>query len=347
MDPDRKPLDVEPAAAGPQSAAEPAGPDADATASAQRASTEPPSAGSDPDAPLGSGSAGADTKSDVEALNPLEADAVAPSPADTLSPAVRRLVRQYDLDVTGIHGTGPSGKIRVADVIGILGGRAEASPRASDARAGATPLRDAEAPAPTAASAAPTTSVFECDLSRVLSHRKRERRSEAELLLTGYFLSACAEALRAVPEIVAPERPGAPCFGVLISAADGSVRRTVVGPVNALDARLRAFDRQLRAEADDDLDAAQLLIHHHGASGSLLATATELGRGHAASVGIGRVRKQIVLKNNVDGEETPRVTALCYVTLTFRPDRVALHRANRFLSELVRVIEQWPADAAT
>jgi pyruvate/2-oxoglutarate dehydrogenase complex dihydrolipoamide acyltransferase (E2) component len=133
---------------------------------------------------------------------------------------------------------------------------------------------------------------------------------------------------------------------VLLSSADGSVRRTVVAPVNALDARLRAFDRQLRAEADDDLDAAQLLIHHHGASGSLLATATELGAGHAASVGIGRVRKQIVLKN-VDGEETPRVTALCYVTLTFRPDRMALHRANRFLGELVRVIEQWPADAAT
>ena len=41
MDPDRKPLDVEPAAAGPQSAAEPAGPDADATASAVRSSGRP------------------------------------------------------------------------------------------------------------------------------------------------------------------------------------------------------------------------------------------------------------------------------------------------------------------
>jgi len=38
---------------------------------------------------------------------------------DGLSPAVRRLVRQYDLDITGIHGTGPDGRIRVGDVIGI------------------------------------------------------------------------------------------------------------------------------------------------------------------------------------------------------------------------------------
>ena len=52
---------------------------------------------------------------------------------DTLSPAVRRLVRQYDLDITGIHGTGPAGRIRVGDVIGMLGGR-DGAGRAGDAR---------------------------------------------------------------------------------------------------------------------------------------------------------------------------------------------------------------------
>ena len=50
--------------------------------------------------------------------------AITIDPADTLSPAVRRLVRQYDLDITGIHGTGPEGRIRVGDVISVLGPRA-------------------------------------------------------------------------------------------------------------------------------------------------------------------------------------------------------------------------------
>jgi pyruvate/2-oxoglutarate dehydrogenase complex dihydrolipoamide acyltransferase (E2) component len=308
-----------------------------------------------------------------------------PDPPDTLSPAVRRLVRHYDLDITGIHGTGPAGKIRVGDVIGMLGGRAEPSPRTSEAARGAavgaddtndsratsgTPStdRDAASEAAThdaalrandfaareAARPAPTTTVFECDLSRVLGDRKRERRDD--VLLVSYFIAACVEALRAVPEIAAV-RPGStlpengecansPRLGVLLATTDGGVRRTLVtaaGP--ALDERLRAIDEQLRTSGDDDLHAAQLLIHHHGPSGSLLTTPTALGWGHAASVGIGRVRREIVVKT-VDGEEAPRVAALCYLTLTFRPERVALERANRFVAELVRVLEQWPIEPA-
>src|SRR5690349_13337756 len=66
------------------------------------------------------------------------ADAVPPSLApnsdDTLSPAVRRLVRQFDLDITGIHGTGPSGRIRVGDVVALLGGRTDTGKRDAPAR---------------------------------------------------------------------------------------------------------------------------------------------------------------------------------------------------------------------
>jgi 2-oxoglutarate dehydrogenase E2 component (dihydrolipoamide succinyltransferase) len=305
-----------------------------------------------------------------------------PDPADTLSPAVRRLVRQYDLDITGVHGTGPAGKIRVGDVIGMLGGRAEPSARASDAplgsagpaNAGATVFgsgderdetRDAGSraappratePSAQAAASAPTTTVFECDLSNVLSHRKRERSGDGELLLTSYFAAACSEALRALPELggrAADSEPRAavgdvrasPALGVLLATADGSVRRTLVAASeSALDEKLRAIDRRLRASADDDLRAARLLLHHYGPSGSLLATPTALGAGHAASVGIGRVRREIVIRT-VDGEEAPRVSALCFVTLTFLPERVALEQANRFLAELVRVLEQWPPAA--
>ncbi len=65
----------------------------------------------------------------------VEAEDVPRELADALSPAVRRLVRQYDLDVTAIHGTGPSGRIRVGDVIGMLGSRADGTPRAERFRA--------------------------------------------------------------------------------------------------------------------------------------------------------------------------------------------------------------------
>jgi 2-oxoglutarate dehydrogenase E2 component (dihydrolipoamide succinyltransferase) len=299
----------------------------------------------------------------TDAAEPADPDAfdeppsaleIEPSAADTLSPAVRRLVRQYDLDVTGIHGTGPSGKLRVSDVIGLLGGRGDVAARPSDLRdpderTGLVPaFRPATAPrtptpAPATPSAAtPATTVFECDLSRVLSHRKQQRRNNVELLLASYYVVACAEALQAVPEVAAaPTR-----LGVSLHSADGEPRTTLIAATDderpaALDDRLRALDRELRTVGDADLAPASLLIHHYGLSGSLLATSTPIGAGHAASLGLGRVRREVVVKN-VDGDESPRITAVCYVTLTFLPDRVALHRANRFLAQLVRVLEQWP-----
>jgi 2-oxoglutarate dehydrogenase E2 component (dihydrolipoamide succinyltransferase) len=300
---------------------------------------------------------------------PDVADDAPRDPADTLSPAVRRLVRQYDLDITGIHGTGPAGRIRVGDVIGMLGGRADAPARSVDASRPSTGFGDeavegpiggassyrtattARAHEPARAPTPPATTVFECDLSRVLSHRKSQRRSDVEILLTSYYLVACGEALRAVPEAVAGGGDGVEAqLGVLLASADGDVRTTLVdavdtvhdsGPLAPFDDRLRSFDQALRAIGDASLSDANLLVHHYGSSGSLLATPMPLGPGHVASVGLGRVRRQIVVKTT-DGDEAPRVAATCYVTLTFLPDRLPLNRANRFVAQFVRVLEHWP-----
>jgi 2-oxoglutarate dehydrogenase E2 component (dihydrolipoamide succinyltransferase) len=364
MDPSREPIDVDDPASGAQST--------------PAMSHAEPSAGSEPAAHIepndaGSSGAGGGRPETEPSATPEDAEPTSFDPADTLSPAVRRLVRQYDLDITGIHGTGPAGKIRVGDVIGMLGGRTDASgARASEPpRAGATagetdvsrdvtvsgelgksraeddPSRSATAGAGNARDAervrgVPTTTVFDCDLSRALSHRKRERRNDTEIALTSYFLVACAEALRAVPEIAMPQHGGSPRLGVLLAGADGSTRRTLVVAATELDDGLRMIDGQVRGSADDDLTGAQLLVHHYGLSGSLLATPTEIGSDHAASVGIGRVRREVVVKT-VDGEEAPRVAVRCYVALTFRPELVTLARANLFVATLVRVLEQWPA----
>jgi len=277
-----------------------------------------------------------------------------------LSPAVRRLVRQFDLDITGIHGSGPEGRIRVGDVMGLLGGRTDSGARDAP-RAVPTPddtvidpLGDganvpdnseaAPAEAPKPAVTAPTTTVFDCDLSRVLSHRKRARQNGVETLLTSYVLTALADALELVPEVAAGS--GAR-FGVWLTTVEGEQRSAFVDtasvPSGVLEERLRGFDEALRHSLDSDLAGAHLLVHHYGESGSLLATPTPLGAGHAASVGIGRVRREIVVRTT-DGVETPRVAARCYLSLSFHTDRVAFHRANQFVAHATRVLEQWPEE---
>jgi hypothetical protein len=294
-----------------------------------------------------------------------------PNLDDTLSPAVRRLVRQFDLDITGIHGTGPSGRIRVGDVVGLLGGRTDTGKRDAPARAPAmdpdepppvddvgfesvaTPV-EAEATAEAAAAepraaaeplvrtAVPTTTVFYCDMSRVLAHRRELRRTNVEVLTTSYFLTALAAALDTVPELAAGE---AARFGVSLTTADGRVRTSVLEVPDtlpqSLDERVRAVDIALRANLNTPLEHSNLLVHHYGESGSLLATPTPIGEGHVASVGIGRLRREVVVRV-VDGAETPRIAACCHVSLSFFVDRVPLQAPNRALAAAVAILESWP-----
>jgi pyruvate/2-oxoglutarate dehydrogenase complex dihydrolipoamide acyltransferase (E2) component len=322
-------------------------------------------------APLGTAPESASPQDDAAPADETLAEqpaAEAPSdaaanPHDSLSPAVRRLVRQFDLDITGIHGTGPEGRIRVGDVMGLLGGRTDSGKRDAPARpasdTGADELDDVgpqlEAatgeplpePSTTASTSAvtgiPTTTVFDCDLSRVLSHRKKLRRDNVELTTTSYFLTALAAALDSAPEITGGHPPR---FGVSLATTDGALRSALLDVATvswdaALDERVRAIDAALRLGLDGDLAAANLHVHHYGESGSLLATPTPIGAGHAASVGIGRVRREIVMRT-VDGVESPRVAARCYLTLSFFAELVPLHHANRCIAEAVRLLEQWP-----
>jgi pyruvate/2-oxoglutarate dehydrogenase complex dihydrolipoamide acyltransferase (E2) component len=307
----------------------------------------------------------ADNSAEAIAPENATADATQTNTSETLSPAVRRLVRQYDLDITTIHGTGPSGRIRVGDVIGMLGGRAAEAPPLKpidrphpsadyddadelpeETSATSDADIDAAQPQPTVAAptalSLPTTTVFDCDLSRVLSHRKRLRAQNVDVLLTSYFLVAIGDAASTVAEVTAGS---APVFDVRLTAADGGVHalRAAADETSATaDERLRAVDTQLRGGGHREANTANILVHHYGASGSLLATPTPIAAGHAGSVGIGRVRREIVVRTNDAGEESPRVGALCNVSLSFYAERIAFERANFLLGTAVRLLEQWP-----
>jgi hypothetical protein len=298
----------------------------------------------------------------AEADGPAPSGGAAPNASETsetLSPAVRRLVRQFDLDITGIHGTGPSGRIRVGDVMTLLVGRTDTGRRDAPVRTVSTdddtePTDDAvaepvaastEQPAavePATHDAFPTTTVFDCDVSRVLAHRRRLRSSKVELLTTSYFVTALAAALETAPELAAGQSVR---FGVSLTTADGRLRCSVLEIPETLpqrlDERVRAVDIALRANLHTPLAHATLLVHHYGESGSLLATPTPIGAGHAASVGIGRVRREIVVRV-VDGVEAPRAAARCYLSISFFDGRVPFHRANRALADAVGILENWP-----
>lgn len=274
--------------------------------------------------------------------------------AEALSPSVRRLVRQYDLDITGIHGSGPHGRIRVGDVMAVIGGRApgadvEAPPAARHAELAqsGTDARD-ERSAQASRDAVdryrrtdPMTTLFECDVTRVLLHQKLERERGKDVVLTAYFAAACARAMALLGE---PRSDETVDLGVLLAREDGTAVGVLVA--GAGEQPFAALDAQLSSALADGANETALgdvatVLHHHGTGGSLVALPLPLPPGRRAAMGVGAVRRVVAVRS-VNGEESARIVTQCYLTLTFHPEAVAPARADRFLRDCVRTLESWP-----
>ena len=171
----------------------------------------------------------------VAAPAPAPATA-APAPAPSsagdayVTPLVRRLAAQHDIDLSTITGTGVGGRIRKSDVLAAVEARKATAP--------AAPVGAAPAPTPTAASTAPEasalrgrtekmsrlrkviaermveslqvsaqlTTVVEVDVTRIAHLRTRvkgefEAREGVKLTFLPFFCKAAVEALKQYPQV--------------------------------------------------------------------------------------------------------------------------------------------------
>ena len=118
-----------------------------------------------------------------------------------LGPAVRRLVRDHDLDISLIPGTGRGGRVTRADVTAFLQKPdtevAQSTGKLVGTRIPHTPMRlsIARHMSESLLQTSPhVTSVFELDMSNVIEHRRWHKKEFAEqgvkLTFTAYFLVA-------------------------------------------------------------------------------------------------------------------------------------------------------------
>jgi 2-oxoglutarate dehydrogenase E2 component (dihydrolipoamide succinyltransferase) len=291
------------------------------------------------------------------------------------SPAVRRLIAEHGLEAAPIRGTGAGGRVTVDDVLAYVADRRTNSGAASKQKASLPTeaeaavagrriphstmrKRIAERMVESLLQTAPhVTTVFEANMSAVIAHRAAHKdefqKQGVALTFTAYFLAACVDAIREVPEansrwtddaLIVPDTIN---IGVGTALEGKGLVVPVVRNVQGLD--LLSIARELgelvdRARNDkltpSDVRDGTFTISNHGVSGSLVATPIIINQPQSAILGVGKLEKRAVVVTE-NGEDRIVIQPRCFITLTLDHRVMDGHRANRFLQVLVEHLENW------
>ena len=287
-----------------------------------------------------------------------------------MSPAVRRLLAERGLSAAQVKGSGEGGRITVEDVLAArLDAAASATlpsaraPEAADADERVVPhtpmrRRIAAHMVESLLHTAPhVTNVFQCDMSAVLADRAARKadfeRRGLSLTLTAYFVAACVDALRAVPEangrwseeaILLSDRMD---IGIATALGDRGLVVPVIRDAGALDlagiaGALGVLVEKARVDAltPADLKGGSFTISNHGVSGSLLAAPIVINQPQSAILGVGKLEKRAVVVSE-SGRDAVAIRPCCYVTLTIDHRVLDGFQANRFMEVFVRRLEGW------
>ena len=289
----------------------------------------------------------------------FSAPATGPAATDTetISPAVRRLLKDKGIDPSQIKGTGRGGRITAEDVERFAGKTGEEPTKPGKTGEGGTIVPHsamrrsiAEHMVKSVSTAPHVTAVFEADLTRVMAHREFYGKQNT---LTAYFVRSTVAALQAVPEVNSRWHDhGLELFsdcniGIATAIPDGGLIVPVIHQAQTLDlaqtaARLAELTERARTGTLEprQVQGGTFTISNHGVSGSLLATPIVINQPQSAILGIGKVEQRVKFDPRVS---FPHFTAppMLYVTLTIDHRALDGFQANAFLTRWVEAIEQW------
>ena len=292
-----------------------------------------------------------------------------------ISPVVRRMASEHNLDLYQIRGSGVGGRITKNDVEAFLASgaptRAPAPPPA------AAPPPAVEAPflpgdvlklsavrraiadhmVLSKHTSPHVTTVMEADLSRVAAHRAAHKeafiRGGANLTYTAYFMIAAVRALKAYPLVnsswtdqgiqihhhihigMATSLGEEGLIVPVIKDADSYSLLGMARVVNDLASRARAKKLQ-----PDEVKAGTFTITNHGTSSSLFATPI-INQPQCGILGVGAVQKRVVVISSEALGDTIAIRPMAYLSLTFDHRILDGAIADHFLSKVVESLQNW------
>ena len=300
---------------------------------------------------------------------PPQPEAAPPAPAEEpagpLSPLVRRMAREHNIDLSQLSGTGAGGRITKQDVEAYLA-QFQAAPAPPPAPPPSVPgaksriepmsamrVKIAEHMLLSQRVSPHVTTVHKVDMTRVAAIRARHKeevkaRYGHSLTFLPFVARAAAEALRAFPlanasvdghnivyhnEIhigiaVALEA------GLIVPVIRNADEKNVLGLQRAIaDLAARARARQLKP---DEVQGGTFSITNFGSYGSLFGTPI-INQPQVAILGVGTVEKTPV----VTKDDAIAIRSISLIGLTFDHRLLDGAYADQFMTKLKTVLENW------
>jgi 2-oxoglutarate dehydrogenase E2 component (dihydrolipoamide succinyltransferase) len=299
-----------------------------------------------------------------------------------VTPLVRRLAAQNNIDLTTITGTGVGGRIRKADVMAAVEARnaapapsaAPPAPAATSAQAEPSVLRGrtekmsrlrrviAERMVESLQSSAQLTTVVEVDVTRIAALRNRvkgdfEAREGVKLSFLPFFCKAAVEALKVYPQINSSidleagkiTYHDAENLGIAVDTDRGLLVPVVrdAGDLNIAGIARRIADLAERTRtnkvAPDELSGGTFTVTNTGSRGALFDTPI-INMPQVAILGTGSVVKRPVVISD-EGQDVIAIRSMVYLALSYDHRIVDGADAARFLSAVKARLEEGSFEA--
>jgi len=285
-----------------------------------------------------------------------------------LSPLVKRFLKDNDLNVELIRGTGRDGRVTFKDVKAYAANgsvpkspsiskpaqsilKSDHIPHSSMRRAIAKHMSESVATAPH------VTAIFELDFTAISAHRAAHKADfaarDVKLTYTAYFLQACVAAMQAVPEVNSQwHEDSIELFsdinigvgtalgdkGLVVPVIESVQEKNLFSIAKALQDKIeRARQNKLNPE---DVRGGTFTISNHGVSGSLVASPIIINQPQSAILGVGKLQKRVIVQT-INGQDVMSIKPMAFVSLTIDHRVLDGHQTNSWLSEFVSTLENW------
>ncbi|MGR3301184.1 MAG: dihydrolipoamide acetyltransferase family protein [Candidatus Scalindua sp.] len=277
-----------------------------------------------------------------------------------LSPLVKRMAREYRIDLSKVRGTGIGGRITKQDILSYTKGKPVSAPPAEEETeekekiVPVNPKRKiiAERMVESRKTAAHVTTTFEVDMSRIVKFREEHKEAffrdeKVKLTYLPFVMLNTAHALRQHPVFNSSWSDKGTIMkkdiniGVAVSLEDG----LIVPVVNNADKKhldelaraihdlaQRARNKKLKP---DEVMGGTFTITNYGSNGSLFGTPIIL-LPQIAILGIGTITKRPVVINDAIA-----IRSMMYLSLSFDHRVVDGATADKFLTTIKDGLEGW------